>query len=125
MSHSGRGRGSTHPPNRGTHQAELARSNRQHAQAQASLGFASPHIKPLVGGVMTVDKSTDDATHAVFSKICIRNQWRFHSDVRGDFLGRAHTAKCGIPVVYSEDSQLLCLLRMMMCLVPFQIPFSR
>ena len=82
MSYSGRGRGSTHPPNRGTHEAELARSSRQ--QRQHAQAFASPHIKPLVGEVMIVDDSNGNDSHKVFCDICRSRQWRFYIDPRGE-----------------------------------------
>ena len=78
------GRGSTHP-SRGNHEAELAGFNRQHRKAaQSHLGFASPHVKALVGEVMLVDHFMGNDTHQLFCQICRNHQWSYYIDVRGD-----------------------------------------
>ena len=72
---------------RGSNGAELAQTHRQQrqaAQAQTSHGFASPHVKALVGEVMVVDNYTVNDTHQLFCDICRSHRWRFYLDVRGE-----------------------------------------
>lgn len=71
---------------RGINGAELAQPNRQQHQqrpVQLETGFAGAHVKALVGAVVKVDNSTQDATHEVFCKICCSHRWSWYLDVQG------------------------------------------
>ena len=101
------GRDSTHP-SRGNHEAELAGFNRQHRKAsQSHLGFASPHVKALVGEVMMVDDCMGNDTHQLFCQICRNHQWSYYIDVQGEELGFAHLARAAA-CLCSLRTQLLC-----------------
>ena len=81
----------------GNHETELAGFNSQHRKAsQTHLGFASPHVKALVGEVMMVDDCMGNDTHQLFCQICRSHQWSYYVDVRGEELGPAAANLCSL-----------------------------
>ena len=95
---SGRGRGSS----QGNYGGEVVQASRQgrqpmhsmspHSQVHVKALASQDHVKALVGEVVRADNCIDDDTHAFFSRICRKHQWRFYLDVRGEWLQLAHLA---------------------------------
>ena len=63
-------------------------------------GFSAPHVKPLVGQVVQVSRSSDDETHAVFSNICLKHGWQSYIDVRGKQLEPSEPMLLHVPAHY-------------------------